>query len=232
MAIEPAFPDALPASLQARLRRRAEEYRAYSIARSTKAVWTATDRDAAAERVARAAQALLDDVRSWYGRYSNAGDEEDARERAEARLAAWRGSVPVSDFDAPVVEMTPDEYAALPPRFSATELAEIRAGFDPESIGNVLLGLRLHMSAIAGLNPAKKGTPTKVRQRLLVRFAARQFLENGLEVKRAGRDSSPSLFSATCSTMLAIAGIKGRDGEALDPDHLIREVLRQKMGKK
>src|SRR5690606_37241939 len=104
MTVKPAFPDALPVHIQDRLRRRTEKYRADCAAEATRAVWTPSDRDAAAERVARAAQTLLEDISSWYQRYSAVGDDEDAREMVEARLAARRAPTAVNDFNAPIAE--------------------------------------------------------------------------------------------------------------------------------
>ncbi len=206
----PPFPSGVPVDIQARIRRRAEAFRA-SVVR------TPAKRKREAQQIATAAHKLLRAIGEWYGRYSNPSDDADARDIVEARLGAWRSPQPVADLAAPPAEMSPEEYRSLPPR-DPTELDQIRAGFERRSLDRVLLGMQMHMQAVVSLSPPNS---TRVdRERAMVAFAARLFVKAGLPVKRTS-----GLFPDTCRVMHEIAGIVDIDGEPLDPDNRIRELI-------
>lgn len=225
----PRFSADVPTDVQRHLFRRAKAFRENNFVR---VVRTPADRDDEAKQVAKAAQALLEAVRKWYGRYSDAADNDEARESVETMLNSWRQVCAVTgDADdeshsilSTFVSLDPDEYRVRAPRFGGEELAQVRSGFDPVAIGRVLLGLQLHMRAVAELAPVRDGARRKSREIAMVQYAARLFRMAGLKVVRPSK-KSPSLFSETCAEMFRIAGIGDWDATSDGKiDSLIRRA--------
>ena len=192
-----AFPEGVPPTLQRKLQFLAETFRRDDGLAPIKAL----DRVRDAEDIQRAADALLELISSWHKTYP--GEATD---------------------DLPCISA---EEQLIKLRFSEQEIAQARMGFHLKSLQNVLTGLRFYLFSVKQIYPTKNGAPKKRRARGLVKIAAGHFRRAGLPLERGGeRLGGRTLFAETCLAMFSIAGIVGRDGETLDPDNLIREVLK------
>lgn len=118
-----AFPDAVPAALQARLRVIAEGFAATAGLASPKV----SDQWADAKAIQKKAADLTKLVRAWHKEFSGLAIDAGAREGAERDL--------------------------VDQGLDAGEIALARAGFDPYALQFVLLGLQAHLRAVQLRHP-------------------------------------------------------------------------------
>lgn len=208
LSIDPGFPEGVPLWIRVNVQLVAE-----GIAKGTaeieaegrappKAADREKDAKAIQEQVAEAFK-LVEALRAWHRDFRAVSPIDEARESVEKRLREEG--------------------------FDDSEIAAARVGCDPESLALALYGVSAHLAAVQALDRTRKGRGTNWRADCLAKYVISEFRRIGLPTKPGdGRTDDPdTLLRGACATAFAIAGLKGRNGEALDPRNAIRKALKR-----